>query len=59
MDIGSNTIRVGYAGEEFPRHDIPTQYAYYQDENTTKYNFGTLGLHAPHAGILISFIYVM
>ncbi|XP_065165727.1 actin-like protein 6B isoform X2 [Atheta coriaria] len=54
MDIGSNTIRVGYAGEEFPRHDIPTQYAYYQDENTTKYNFGTLGLHAPHAGAEIS-----
>nr|XP_022915511.1 actin-like protein 6B [Onthophagus taurus] len=48
LDVGSNTIRAGYAGEDSPRFDIPTTVGIWRDsvnEYKTRYNIGTVSLH--------------
>ena len=34
MDIGSSTIRAGYAGDDTPKAIIPTSYGYTEEEST-------------------------
>ncbi|XP_017780239.1 PREDICTED: actin-like protein 6B isoform X2 [Nicrophorus vespilloides] len=54
LDVGSNTMRVGYAGEEYPRHDIPSSIAIYEENYLKKYNIGTVALHSKHPGAEIT-----
>lgn len=48
FDVGSNTVRVGYSGEEAPRFDIPTAVGIWKDSSDGmryKCNIGVVALH--------------
>lgn len=50
-DVGSNTIRVGYAGEDSPRFDIPTNVGTLKsDNNGRKYHIGIVAIHVKKPG---------
>lgn len=54
-DVGSNTVRVGYAGEDSPRFDIPTTVGVMKqscNNNDRKYNIGIVALHVKKPGII-------
>lgn len=45
-DVGSNTVRVGYAGEDSPRFDIPTTVgALRHSDMEKKFNIGIVAIH--------------
>ena len=52
MDPGSYTVRLGYAGEDSPKFDIPSSVGKTLDSNTleTKYSVDTVNLAAPRKG---------
>ncbi|XP_057660322.1 actin-like protein 6B [Diorhabda carinulata] len=49
FDIGHNTVRAGYAGEDSPKVDIPSTIGVWLDSEDdvtqTRYNIGLLGIH--------------
>lgn len=54
FDIGHNTLRAGYAGEDSPKVDIPTTVGVWLDseDDTPKqnYNIGVLAIHVRRQG---------
>ncbi|CAH7689432.1 actin family [Phakopsora pachyrhizi] len=57
LDMGSNTIRAGYAGEDTPKVVMPTSYGFIQerqeDLSTAKYFFGDHGPNVWRAGMKV------
>ncbi|XP_019867723.1 actin-like protein 6B [Aethina tumida] len=58
FDIGHNTLRAGYAGEDSPKVDIPTTVGVWLDseDDTPKqnYNIGVLAIHVRRQGMELS-----
>lgn len=58
VDIGHNTIRVGYGGEDCPKFDIPSAIGVWSDsindigEPQCKYNIGLTSIHVARSGLL-------
>lgn len=55
FDIGHNTIRAGYAGEDSPKVDIPSTVGVWLDSEDdmtqTRYNIGLLSIHVWRPGL--------
>ncbi|VEN56965.1 unnamed protein product [Callosobruchus maculatus] len=61
FDIGHNTVRAGYAGEDSPKVDIPTTIGAWlngeDDISLTHYNIGLLAIHVWRSDMeLVSFL---
>lgn len=56
FDIGHNTVRGGYGGEDSPKLDIPSTIGVWLDAQTDvmepqyKYNMGLLAIHVKRPG---------
>ncbi|KAK4871505.1 hypothetical protein RN001_015629 [Aquatica leii] len=57
LDIGHNTVRAGYGGEDSPKLDIPTSIGVWTDsqddvgEPQYKYNIGLTAIHVKRSGM--------
>ena len=64
FDPGHSSLRVGYAGEDSPKFDIPSWVGVLEDQETNekKYYIDTVALHVPRKGELplsvLSFMFV-
>ena len=54
FDPGHSSLRVGYAGEDSPKFDIPSWVAVLEDQETNekKHFIDTVALHVPRKGKL-------
>ncbi|KAG5899987.1 hypothetical protein JTB14_034556 [Gonioctena quinquepunctata] len=56
FDIGHNTVRAGYAGEDSPKVDIPSTVGVWLDSEDdvtqTRYNIGLLAIHVWRPGLV-------
>lgn len=54
FDPGHSSLRVGYAGEDSPKFDIPSWVGVLEDQETNekKYYIDTVALHVPRKGEL-------
>lgn len=56
VDLGHNSVRAGFAGEDSPKVDIPSTVGVWLEENTdagstiTRWNFGLPALHVLRPG---------
>lgn len=62
FDIGHNSVRAGYGGEDSPKLDIPTTVGVWLDSQTDvmepqcKYNIGLLAIHVRRPGKMHSIL---
>lgn len=60
FDIGHNSVRVGYGGEDSPKLDIPSTIGVWLDtqidviEPQYKYNMGLLAIHVRRPGNILN-----
>lgn len=65
MDIGHNTVRAGYGGEDSPKLDIPSTIGVWTDsqddigEPQYKYNIGLTAIHVKRPGWLSFVVFVL
>ena len=54
FDPGHSSLRVGYAGEDSPKFDIPSWVGVLEDQETNekKHYIDTVALHVPRKGML-------